>query len=142
MMASAHRPTPSHREDVGSTDGSSSAESRGDLVIADRVVEKIAAQCASEIPGIGGREGGFLGVGSHADLGSRPRARVELTGSIAVLSVDLGIEYPLPIEETTERVRETLVRRVSDLAGVDVRQVDIRVTYLVPQRGRKERVLL
>ena len=142
MMASAHRPTPSHREDVGSTDGSSSAESRGGLVIADRVVEKIAAQCASEIPGIGGRGGGFLGVGSDADLDSRPRARVELTGSIAVLSVDLGIEYPLPIEETTERVRETLVRRVSDLAGVDVRQVDIRVTYLVPQRGRKERVLL
>ena len=81
-------------------------------------------------------------MGSHADLDSRPRVRVELTGSIAVLSVDLGIEYPLPIEETTERVRETLVRRVSDLAGVDVRQVDIRVTYLVPQRGRKERVLL
>ncbi|WP_269928610.1 Asp23/Gls24 family envelope stress response protein [Kocuria massiliensis] len=117
-------------------------ENRGRLVIADRVVEKIAAQCASEFATVGGRGGGFLGVGGHADPESRPHVKVELTGSIAVLSVELGLEYPLPIEETTERVREALVRTVSRLAGVEVRQVDIRVKYLVPQEGRRERVLL
>lgn len=81
-------------------------------------------------------------MGGHADLDSRPNVKVELTGSIAVLSVELGIEYPLPLEETTEQVREALVRTVSRLAGVEVRQVDIRVRYLVPQHHQSERVLL
>ncbi|WP_238147504.1 MULTISPECIES: Asp23/Gls24 family envelope stress response protein [Micrococcaceae] len=142
MMASAHRLESTQSGESGLPEGSESTAQRGSLVIADRVVEKIAAQCASELSGVGGRERGFLGVGGHADLDSRPQVKVELTGSIAVLSVDLGIEYPLPIEETTERVRETLVRTVSDMAGVEVRQVDIRVKYLVPQQGRQERVLL
>ncbi|MCT1368005.1 Asp23/Gls24 family envelope stress response protein [uncultured Kocuria sp.] len=119
-----------------------SAGERGRLVVADRLVEKIAAQCASEFSSVGGRGGGFLGMGGHADLDSRPNVKVELTGSIAVLSVELGIEYPLPLEETTEQVREALVRTVSRLAGVEVRQVDIRVRYLVPQHHQSERVLL
>lgn len=141
-MASAHRPSATQRDASGTADGSDSVAQRGSLVIADRVIEKIAAQCASELSGVGGRDRGFLGVGGQADLDSRPHVKVELTGSIAVLSVELGIEYPLPIEETTERVRETLTRTVSQMAGVDVRQVDIRVKYLVPQQGRNERVLL
>lgn len=141
-MASAHRPSATQRDASGTAGGSDSVAQRGSLVIADRVIEKIAAQCASELSGVGGRDRGFLGVGGQADLDSRPHVKVELTGSIAVLSVELGIEYPLPIEETTERVRETLTRTVSQMAGVDVRQVDIRVKYLVPQQGRNERVLL
>lgn len=111
---------------------------RGRTNIADKVVEKIAAQCAYEIAGVGGRGGGFLGVGRQADLDSRPKVSVELTGKIATLSVDLGVEYPRPIEETTQHVREILARRVGELTGVSVRQVDIRVTYLVPHVSRQE----
>lgn len=111
---------------------------RGHLNIADKVVEKIASQCAYEIAGVGGRDGGFLGVGRQADLDARPKVSVELTGQIATLSVELGVEYPRPIEETTQYVRETLARRVSELAGVNVRQVDIRVTYLVPHTSGQE----
>ena len=105
-------------------------------------MEKIASQCMHEISGIGGQTGGFLGLGKQKDLSARPNVSVELTRSIASLRVELGIVYPQSIEESTRRVREKLIRRVSQLSGVRVAQVDIRVTYLAARNRREERVLL
>lgn len=114
---------------------------RGRLSVSARVVEKIATQCLQQITDVGGRSGGFLGLGKQADLDARPSVSVELSGAVAALRVELGIAYPRSITKVTQRVRQTLLQQVSDLSGVRVAQVDIKVTYLAARTHREERVL-
>ncbi|WP_165313087.1 Asp23/Gls24 family envelope stress response protein [Rothia halotolerans] len=123
-------------------DGPASSSHRGHLVLAEKVVEKIAAQCASEITEVGGTGGGFLGMGRQNDPEARPKVSVELTGAIATLSIELGVRYPASIARVTQQVREELGRRVTELAGVQVRQIDIRVGYLHGGSPAEERTLL
>lgn len=106
------------------------AHSRGKLVIARRVVEKIAGQAVLEIVTAGGRSGGFLGIGSHADLSARPKVSVDVSGRSATIQVEVAIAYPSPIAHAAEQVRRQMMSRVSDLAGVEVTRVDVTITVL------------
>lgn len=119
-------------------------DSRGQTVLADKVIEKIASQVASDESAAGGSSGGFLGIGAHADLSVRPRATVELSGNIATLSVEVGMLYPVPLRHTTEILRQRIRVRVMELTGVEVRHVDIKVSWLTNTDGkpRGERKLL
>lgn len=121
---------------------SDAPETRGHLVLTDKAFSRIAAQCAAELPAVGGKSGGFLGFGQQEDFDSRPKVSVELTGNIAALAVEVGLRYPAPIAQITDELRSSLRERVTHLTGVDVRQVDIRVTYLQPRETGQERVLL
>ncbi|MDZ4091268.1 MAG: Asp23/Gls24 family envelope stress response protein [Arthrobacter sp.] len=103
---------------------------RGQTVVAARVIEKIVGQVASDESSAGGSSGGFLGIGSRADLSARPKASVELTGNIATLRVEVGMLYPVPLRRATEELRRRIAARVTELTGVDVRQVDIRISWL------------
>lgn len=103
---------------------------RGQTVVAARVIEKIVGQVASDESSAGGSSGGFLGIGSRADLSARPKASVELTGNIATLRVEVGMLYPVPLRQATEELRRRIAARVTELTGVDVRQVDIRISWL------------
>lgn len=105
-------------------------DSRGQTVLADKVIEKIASQVASDESVAGGSSGGFLGIGTHADLSARPKASVELTGNIATLSVEVGMLYPVPLRQATEALRQRIWTRVTELTGVEVRHVDIRLSWL------------
>ncbi|MGB7449352.1 MAG: Asp23/Gls24 family envelope stress response protein [Ornithinimicrobium sp.] len=99
-------------------------------MLAGTVVEKIAAQAASEIPSAGGRSGGVLGVGDHADLGTRPTVSADLSGASANLVIEVSLAYPSPIADCARQIRERVVGRVRDLAGVEVSRVDVVVTSL------------
>lgn len=112
----------------------SDPRSRGQLVLAKQVVEKIAGQVAAEVSTAGGRSGGFLGIGSHADLSARPKVDVELAGRTATLALDIAVAYPVSIRQATDRVRQQVTRRVHELTGVEVTRVDI--TVVAVQRGR------
>ena len=94
------------------------------------MIEKIAGQVASDESSAGGSSGGFLGIGTRADLSARPKASVELTGNIATLRVEVGMLYPVPLRQATEELRRRIATRVTELTGVDVRQVDIRIAWL------------
>lgn len=124
-------PTPGDGDAVGD-DGEDFGEkgTRGQTVLAAKVIEKIAAQVASDESSAGGASGGFLGIGTRADLSARPKASVELAGNIATLSVEVGMLYPVPLRQATEELRRRIRARVTELTGVDVRQVDIRVSWL------------
>lgn len=111
--------------------------SRGALVLSRRVVEKIASQAAMEIATAGGRSGGFLGFGSHADLSSRPKVSVDLSGRTATIRVEVAIAYPSPIARAAEQVRCQMVERVSSLAGVQVTRVDVTITALAREHEQK-----
>lgn len=102
--------------------------SRGTLKLDRRVVEKIAAQAAREVPAAGGRSGGVLGIGAHADTSALPKVEVDLTGQTARLEVEVAVTYPDPISKSAENVRSQIMSRVNQLTGVEVSRVDIYVT--------------
>ncbi len=112
--------------------GSRDLDSRGRTVLDRKVVEKIASQVASEESFGGGSSGGFLGIGAHSDFSARPKVAVELAGNIAALSVEIGLLYPVPLRQVTEQLRRRISERVNALTGVEVRQVDITVSWLKP----------
>lgn len=120
-------PTTVARRDVVAVDREQPRR-RGRLVLPERVIRKIASQAASEVATASGRSGGLLGIG--ADTSARPQVEVELSAVSADLSIKVGIAYPGSIRAATQQVREHVTRRVEELTGVDVRRVDIEVTFL------------
>ncbi|MBD8042550.1 Asp23/Gls24 family envelope stress response protein [Arthrobacter sp. Sa2BUA2] len=120
------------RRDVGS---------RGNTSMSKKVLEKIASQVARDETEAGGTSGGFLGIGSRADFTARPDADVELAGNIASLKVTVGLPYPLPLRRATDQLRQRIAERVTELTGVQVRQVDITIAWLRPKAltsGRRQ----
>ena len=117
---------------AGKTTGPRPAE-RGRLVVADKVVAKIAGQAAAEVTGAVGRSGGLLSIGDSADEAARPKVQVELAVDSADLHLQLGVTYPGSIRQTTQRVRERVTTRVQELTGISVHRVDIDVTFLTSE---------
>ncbi len=117
---------------------------RGQTVLEEKVIEKIAGQVARDESVAGGSSGGFLGIGTHADLHARPKVSVELAGNIATLNVEVGMLYPIPLRQATEELRQRIRARVMELTGVEVRHVDIKVSWLTTTGGdgRRRRKLL
>ena len=105
---------------------------RGSTVLSRKVLEKIAGQIAKDETFAGGRSGGFLGIGARTDLSARPQASVELAGNVASLKVEVGLPYPVPLRHATEQLRDRISSRITDLTGVEVRQVDVTVAWLRP----------
>ena len=135
-------PFPEANDDRHDSDAGELA-SRGQTVLANKVIEKIASQVASDESSAGGSSGGFLGIGAHADLSVRPKASVELSGNIATLSVEVGMLYPVPLRQATEALRQRIRTRVTELTGVEVRQVDIKVSWLTTgtETNRRRKLL-
>jgi uncharacterized alkaline shock family protein YloU len=115
------------------------AATRGRLEIADRVIERIAAQAAAEVDRATGTPRRVLGVsvGSPTD---RPDVSARVDGPIAIVDVVMSVAWPAPVTQVTEQVRARIVQHLADLAGVRAAQVDIRVTALVPEQSSERRV--
>ena len=111
---------------------------RGVTTIADRVVEKIAAAAAAEVPHVVGLRRRLVG----RDFGTAAvRAGAQLDGSVGVLTLDLGVEYPAPVRATTRQVRAHVLERVESLCAVRLDHVDITVAMLRrPEASTKRRV--
>lgn len=112
---------------------------RGGLTIADKVVERTAGQVLKDLPGVGGTSSGLFGIGASSGLDTRPSVDVTLSGRSCTLAVRLGLAYPTPIAEATERLRTTLSAEVERLTGITVRQVDISVRWLAPDSAGVDR---
>lgn len=101
---------------------------RGSLVLARRVLEKIAGQAAREVTAVGGRSGGLLGLGGHTDLSAVPETTVVLNGDRAEVRLQLAVAYPVPLREATDRVRQRVVQELGRQCGIGAVRVDIEVT--------------
>lgn len=123
---SARAPSPAGNGTRGTA--KNEAASRGKLVMAAKVVDKIAAQAASEVAAAGGVSGGVLGIGAKTDLSARPKVDVHLSGKTATVDVEVAVAYPTSIRLATDRVRSHIIDRVGALTGVEVTRVDIDVT--------------
>lgn len=118
------------------------AADRGNLDIADQVVEKIAAVALAEVDEIGGAARRVLGVplGSD-DPDRRPRVNAAVTGSVVTLDVWCTVAYPAPVGRATDAARTHLIARIGELTGLDARQVDIAVTALTTPTTARRREL-
>jgi uncharacterized alkaline shock family protein YloU len=121
----------------------------GMISINDRVVEKMAARAAAEIPDAGAAAPRILGrsVTGAAALGARatsltglPKASADVDGSIVILDLSISVRWPASVPEVTSAVREHTRSRVSELTGLTVAEVSISVTDLITQLPPPPRV--
>ena len=118
-------------------------ELRGDLDIADGVVEKIATAALGEVPDLGGAARRVLGVALGSDEpDGRPNVTATVSGASVVLDVAASVAYPAPVAPTADRARAHVIDRVGELTGLRVERVDIKVTALTrPQTASRRREL-
>ena len=122
----------------------------GRIDVSSKVVEKIAAQAAVEIPDAGGAAArllgrplpgaGHLGI-RGASLDNLPKVSADVDGQLGFLDVQLSVRWPAPVGQVTqfgaltvrvtETVRQHLSQRIAELVGLEVREVNIEVVDLI-----------
>jgi uncharacterized alkaline shock family protein YloU len=109
---------------------SGEAEDRGNLTIADRVVERIAGQAATEVDHVTGVPRRVLGQTlGKVKADSQARASAKVDGSIVSISVDIAVEYPTPVRSVAAAVRRHVASTVHSLCGLDVVEVHVDVPH-------------
>ncbi len=114
----------------------------------DRVVEKMAARAAVEIPDAGAAASRFLGrMAGASALGVRqtsltdlPKTSADVDGSLVILDLSISVRWPASVPEVASAVRENVRSRVSELTGLTVTEVSISVTALVTELPPPPRV--
>ncbi|MBV7363188.1 Asp23/Gls24 family envelope stress response protein [Actinomycetaceae bacterium TAE3-ERU4] len=107
---------------------------RGEITIADQVVAKVAGLAMAEVKGVYAVGGGFsraIGAAREALGGSKNITQgvsVEVGKKQAAIDLTLIVEYPNPIHEVAEQVRESVLKNVENLVGLEVVEVNIDVT--------------
>ena len=121
----------------------------GMISIDDRVVEKMAARAAAEIPDAGAAAPRVLGrsVTGAAALGARttsltalPKASADVDGLIVILDLSISVRWPASVPEVASAVREHVRSRVKELTGLTVAEVSISVTDLATRLPGPSRV--
>lgn len=112
----------------------------GHILIADRVVEKIAAQAVVEIPDAGGATprvfghaipgAGHLGI-RRTGLHQAPKATADVDGTTVYLDLAVSIRWPASIAQVTTQVRDHVRTRIQDLTGLRVAEIRITITALI-----------
>jgi uncharacterized alkaline shock family protein YloU len=115
---------------------------RGATTIADRVIERIAAQVVSEVDAAGGSARRVLGVAvGSAGLSQSAQVTAIISGKSASLTVQLSVAYPASISGTARQARQQLADRLQDLTGYTVSRVDVTVTAVHASVKPTRRVL-
>ncbi|MCF8589028.1 Asp23/Gls24 family envelope stress response protein [Gordonia sp. HY285] len=116
----------------------------GTLVIAERVVRKIAERAALSVDGVvrqQGTVGAVLGssttdlLGINSDL---PQASVDAAGTARRLSLTVALEWPCAVTRVCRQVRTSVADELEQFTGDRPIRVDVTVRELVP-RGEVSR---
>ncbi len=122
---------------------------RGNTIIQDTVVSKIAGIAAQEVEGIrmggGGSQAvsGLLGsiTGGSGSMTTQG-VTVEVGQEEAALDLTLTAEYGKSVPQLTEAVRRNVVNRVESLVGLRVTEVNITVSNIYfPQEEQQQEQL-
>ncbi len=119
----------------------------GSIHIADDAVAKLAAYIAGEVPEVGrptrglGRlpGSGVLGAGK-ADLNRRPAVTAHVDGNHVSVDVAASVRWPASIPEATQRLRQQLRDRLTELTGLRVDEVHVDITDLITPPAPSARV--
>ena len=123
----------------------------GQIVLADRVVRRIASRAASEIAGVGSAAPRLLGLPLTApgldrlgrrtdDLTALPTVVAHVEGQRVFLTVTVSVAYPRPLQDTAAQIRHRISERLTELTGLQVAQVDVHISALVVAQESSVRV--
>jgi uncharacterized alkaline shock family protein YloU len=119
---------------------------RGSTTIQDGVVSKVAGIAAQEVEGIRMGGGASQAVGSimsavpGVSSGSQSQGvSVEVGEVETAVDLSMSVEYGRTIHQIAEAVRNNVIRRVENLIGLRVTEVNISVTDIFfPQQEQQE----
>ncbi len=110
---------------------------RGRLTLADRVVEKVAAQAVGEVGRAGGTPRRVLGQTVRRASATGPvSARARVDGPTVSLTVSMSVVWPAPVPEVAAEVRRIVRERVAQICGMRVTDVDVVVPAFLPAPSR------
>lgn len=105
-------------------------ENLGEVKIADEVVAVIAGLAAMEVDGVASMAGS-----SPKDLASRlgvksmtKGVKVDVLEGIVTAALTMNLKYGYNIKETTSKVQEKVKAAIENMTGLDVADVNIRIT--------------
>ncbi|MBD3689253.1 Asp23/Gls24 family envelope stress response protein [Nanchangia anserum] len=138
-------PTANQAKDLAPTTNVGADEGKGTTTIADQVVAKVAGLAIREIPGVydvgnsAARALGSLRSTVGADDNLKQGISVEVGQTQTALDLTLIVEYPYPVHEVAEKVRESIFASVQGLVGLEVKEVNIKVADVhVPSEDEDE----
>lgn len=118
---------------------------RGNTVIQDGVVARVAGIAAQEVEGIrmgsgtSQAVGGFLGSITGGGGSQTTGVSVEVGEVEAAIDLTLTAEYGKPIPRLSEAVRQNVVNRIENLVGLKVTEVNITVgNIFFPQEEQEQ----
>jgi uncharacterized alkaline shock family protein YloU len=120
---------------------------RGSTTIQDGVVSKVAGMAAQEVDGVrmggGGTAqavGSFMSAVPGVGGGSESRGvSVEVGEVEAAVDLSMSVEYGRTIHQIAEAVRTNVIRRVENLVGLRVTEVNIAVNDIFfPQQEEQQ----
>ena len=105
---------------------------RGDITISDAVVSQVTGIAAQEVEGVQMGGGTSRLVGGVLDSvrggsGTTRGVTVEVGEEETAIDLSLAVEYGRSIPQISEAVRSNVIRRVENLAGLRVTEVNITV---------------
>ncbi len=129
-------PVPASRVDRAPSAGHASAadggQSSGRTTIAEGVVAKVAGIAAREVAGVyalGG--GGARALGAIRDAVNATDltqgVKVEVGETQAAADITIVVDYPAPIQEVAENVRQAVTGAITRLVGLQVVEVNVDV---------------
>ena len=135
-------PRPGSQPIESATEPFAGPNAAGQIVVADRVVRRIASRAAGEVDGVGSAAARLLGIPLTApgldrlgrrtdDLTALPTVVAHVDGRRVFLTVTVGVAYPRPLRDTAQQIRNRVAERLTELTGLEVAQVDVHVTALV-----------
>lgn len=109
---------------------------RGRLVIADKVVQRIASRAAGDVEAVTDNRSGWSKVVGR----SLPRTTAKVAGGHVRIGVDVAAAWPAPLGALSARVRDHVTERVETLTGMPVVAVDVTVVDVVHVDAEARRV--
>ena len=127
-------PTTSSSSDLETTSPGPLQSDQGRTTIADRVVQKIVALAAREVPGIydlGGGTARTLGAIRERIPGSSQSSgqgvTVEVGQSQAAVDLEVVTEYGMSITDVAKSVRRNVISAVEGMTGLEVTELNLSV---------------
>lgn len=127
---------------VADTRDAADVAGRGSLTMSEKVIEKLAAQSAHELPFLAGVGGGVLGLGRTHGTDRRPQATVDLSGRNVTVFLDVALGFPSDIAARSADIRHHVTASIEQATGLDVRRIDITIKALTPHTERSRGSLL
>lgn len=122
---------------------------RGTTIIQDAAVKTIVGVAANEVDGATTSTGGtrlpgdtsrtvgeFLGGLSSGSSAQSRGVSVEVGEQETAIDLTMVVEYGRPVAQTTQAVRDNVIRRVESLSGLTVTEVNVDVVDInFPDQG-------